>query len=91
MEMCKRCGDFIFDKYHSKPECSCKPFLIVDEDGEEHKVFGVNEDDVAMKYAEKSNVNGDYYLVNNSVNITVNGNEYEISAEPDINYFAVAK
>ena len=69
--------------------CGCV-FLeeIIDEDGEEYERCGINEHDVALKYAESSNVEGDYYLMNETVEITVNGKKFNISAEPDVYYSA---
>lgn len=41
-----------------------------------------------LKYAEESKNNGDYYLMNKTVEITVNGKPFPVSAEPDVHYSA---
>lgn len=88
MWQCQKCGDFKLDSFGEKNKCNCKPFTVVDEDGEDHEVFSISERQAALKYAEDSNTNGDYYLMNDSVDITVNGKPYRISAEPDVHYSA---
>lgn len=82
---CNKCGD-----YRINPEnCNCKAFEIIDKDGEEcHPVYAIDEEEAALKFAETSNSEGDYYLMNESVVINVNGIEFNISAEPDIHYSA---
>ena len=50
--------------------------------------LSLSEQDAAIKFAEISNIEGEYYLMNETVDITVNGNAYRIGAEPDINYSA---
>ena len=87
MWKCDKCGEYRFD---SVPKCNCKPFTIIDEDGEKYnEIYAIDEEDAALKYAEKSNTNGDYYLMDtDSVIITVNDKKFEISAEPDIYYSA---
>ena len=82
---CKKCNDYKLDNV---VECHCQPFTVIDDEGEEHEVFSFSEWSAALKYAEKSNENGDYYLMDNGVDITVNGKAYHISAEPDIHYSA---
>jgi len=90
MFQCEKCREFRFIEFGGKPvKCHCKPFTIIDEDGDEHEsVYAMDESGAARKYAEMSNVEGDYYLMDNSVNILVNGKAFRISAEPDINYNA---
>ena len=85
MEQCSRCKDFTFV---SDPKCSCEEYKIIDEDGEEHEVWAVNDHSAAVKFAEWSNVEGDYHLMNETVEITVNGKAFNISAEPEIYYSA---
>lgn len=84
MKKCGKCGDYWFETdvipHH------CESFTIFDEDGEEHEIYASNEQDAALKYANKSNVEHDHYLVNSSVEIVINGNKYKISAEPDVFY-----
>lgn len=82
-EKCDKCND-----YGWKQPCMCKPFDVIDEDGEEYTVYSLGEEDAALKFAKSSNEEGDYYLMNESVEITVNGSEYSISAEPDVHYSA---
>ena len=89
MKYCDKCGAHtygILDEY----VCPCKEFKIIDEDGEEHEVRAKTAEDAALKYAEDSNWRGDYYLMNESVDILVDGKAFKISAEPDVHYSAVA-
>lgn len=87
MGFCKKCGELLFWQHgENTGECNCQPFTIIDEDGEEHVVNARDAEDAALAYAEKSNVNGDYYLMNTAVDITVNGKRFRIGAEPDIHY-----
>ena len=86
MSFCERCGEY--NLHSATKDCGCVPFLLIDEDGDEHKQHGINERDAALKYAEESNQNNDYYLMNGSVEITVNGKKFSISAEPDVHYSA---
>ena len=85
MWKCEKCKE-----YHFSPvkECRCKSFTVIDEDGEEHEVQAMDEEDAALKFAEESNVKGDYYLMNETVEITVDGRKFCIGAEPDIHYSA---
>jgi len=85
---CPKCDDFKFSSDAKDQKCNCKSFNVVDEDGEEHEVYALYEEAAALKYAEESNVEGDYYLMNDSVDIIVDGNAYRISAEPDVHYSA---
>jgi DNA-directed RNA polymerase subunit M/transcription elongation factor TFIIS len=87
MGFCEKCGELLFWRHGANTgECNCQPFTVVDEDGEEHKVNARSSEDAALKYAEKSNENGDYYLMDNTVEITVNGELFRIGAEMDIHY-----
>ena len=85
---CKKCGDYRFD---TVGKCHCKEFTVIDEDGEEYSVYGMTDEGAALKYAEESNVDGDYYLMNESVEVSVNGKVFNIGAEPDIHYWAREK
>ena len=84
MNRCEKCGDYSFSTdvlpHH------CESFIIFDEDGEEHEIHASNEEDAALKYAERSNPENDYYLMEGPVVITINDNKYKIMAEPDIFY-----
>jgi len=89
MNQCERCKEW--QSSHMKDfagKCLCKEFKVIDADGEEHDVWANDPWLAALKYAEDSNVNGEYYLMDNSVEITVNGKPYLISAEPDVHYSA---
>ncbi|MBT4835905.1 MAG: hypothetical protein HON94_01020 [Methylococcales bacterium] len=86
MERCDKCHEFLYPPYAEKHQCS--EFTIIDEDGEQHCAYAVDEHSAALKYAEKSNQANDNYLANESVKITVNGTPFNISAEPSIEYFA---
>ena len=61
---------------------------MVDEDGESHQIYAMDEKDSALKFAEESNINGDYYLMDNPCVVLVGEKRFEISAEPDICYSA---
>ena len=85
MWKCTKCNEY---RFGNVIKCNCQPFTIIDEDGEEHEIYGISEEDAALKYAEESNVEGEYYLMNESVTIEVNSKKFVISAEPDIHYSA---
>lgn len=92
MEQCNRCKDFLYPTFNGAVrECGCKSFTVIDEEGEEHTVFAYDAQSAALKYAEHSNIEGDYYLMNETAEITVNGKPFNISAEPDVYYSAEAK
>ena len=82
---CKKCREF---NYKDTVECNCKLFIITDENGEEYKVYAFHAQGAALKYAEESNCGNDYYLMNESVEILVDGKTFNISAEPDVHYSA---
>ena len=86
MSFCNKCGEWLRNN-----KCSCIAFTVTDEDGEDHEIFAVSEHGAAIKYAEKSNVENDYYLLDEPVGISVNGKEFTISAEQDIQYSASEK
>ena len=88
MWICEKCKEYRSVRVTT---CHCKAFCIIDEDGEEYELQAMDEQGAALKYAEESNCQNDYYLMNESVEITVNGKEFAISAEPDIHYSADAK
>lgn len=82
---CEKCGGIIWGE-----ACSCKPFQVVDEEGEEYEVFAESEQGAAEKFAEETNVANDYYLTNEAeVEITVNGSLYLIGAATEIVYSAI--
>jgi hypothetical protein len=83
MWKCLKCNEYRF-----ATECHCEEFLIINKDGEKHKVRAMDEEGAALKYAEESNEDRDYYLMDASVVITVNGKKFAISAEPDVHYSA---
>ena len=84
MDQCQRCFS-----WNIGSECRCKEFNVVDENGETISVWASgNEYDAALKYAEDSNVENDYYLMDCPVDILVNGKAFRISAEPDVHYSA---
>lgn len=82
---CKKCNDIVFSwKKHS-----CEKYIITDEDGETYEVYGTDEEDAVEKYAKHSNENGDYYLMNTTVIVSVDGTRYSIGAEPDVRYAVI--
>ena len=83
MALCKRCGE-----YQIYADCGCSEFSLITEEGEECTIFAIDEQAAALKYAQRSNENGDYYLMNDSVEIYVSGKKFMIGAEPDIHYSA---
>ena len=91
MKWCTKCGEAMFTIFGGGVEkCSCRKIFIIDEDGEEHSLYALDEEAAALKYAEESNTSGDYYLMNETVRITVGGKPFSISAEPNIHYSAEA-
>ena len=85
MRHCNRCDEIIWSDEIS---CKCKPFQVVDADGEEYVFYGKHAESVAEKAAEKWNTENDHYLINQCEVITVNGQKFEICAEPDVHYTA---
>jgi len=87
MWQCEKCKEY---KCGGVEKCNCKPFILIDMDGEEHEINAINEREAALMYAEKSNIENDYYLMNENVEISVNDIKYSIGAEPDVHYSAKA-
>ena len=85
MWICSKCGEY---RMPAVVKCNCKEFTILDEGGEEYSEFAMDEEGAALKFAESSNVNGDYYLMNNTAKVLVDGKSFNISAEPDVYYSA---
>jgi len=86
---CEKCGEYLNALLGGTREvCRCKVFIIIDADGEEHNIQSSDDRSAALKYAEKSNVENEYYLMDESIEITVNGKKFRISAEPDVHYSA---
>jgi hypothetical protein len=67
--------------------CTSKKFTVIDEDENLHSVYAYSEKDAALKYAQDSNCERDYYLLEDSIEITVNDIKFKISAEEDIHYY----
>lgn len=89
MKKCERCGEYSHARFGGVyDECQCEKFTVVNEDGDDYEVFATSDHDAALKYAEKSNTENDYYLMNDSIEIKVNGKKFNISAEPDVYYSA---
>jgi len=77
---CKKCGNYVFEP------CKCKSFKVIDDDGEEREIYANHEEAAALEFARLYNENGDYALMNDTIEITVDGNKYCVGAEPDIYY-----
>ena len=87
MEKCNRCKEFYLSPLDAE-SCRCKKFTIVNEDDDDYEVWANDEWLAALKYAETSNEENEYYLMDESVDISVNGKAYRVSAEPDVHYSA---
>ena len=89
MKLCEKCKEYMYAPFRDGDEyiCQCKKFTILSEDGD-CEVWANDDELAALKYAETSNEDGDYYLMNESSDILVNGKSFRISAEPDIHYSA---
>ena len=88
---CEKCGDYLMRinmDDEERKQCLCKEFTVIDENGEEYSIGAMNTEDAALRYAEKTNCECDYYLMNASVEITINDQRFKISAEPDVCYSA---
>ncbi len=87
MKYCERCSNYYNRAFNqNEKKCPCQPFTIFNEDGEEWGViFEIDAYSAAIKYAEKSNVENEYYLINKSVEITVGGEKFSVGSESDIN------
>ena len=91
MWKCKKCGEYKFpNKFSNVGVCHCKVFKIIDRDGDNYDVYAMDAKGAALKFAEESNQNRDYYLMNESVVIDVDDQKFTISAEPDVYYSAEA-
>jgi len=84
MIYCEKCKEH----KHTPGPCLCEPFNITCEDGDDYTIYANSEWLAALQYAKESNECNDYYLMDESVEITVNGNKYNITATPDIHYSA---
>jgi hypothetical protein len=90
MKLCKICGEWKYDFREHK----CPPvFYITHEEylgDEKKKIYAWTFEEAAKKYGEKYNSNGDYSLMNDSIDIVVSDGKTEkkfsVSAEPDIHY-----
>ena len=87
MHKCDRCADYNVYDFHSD-SCTCSLFLISCENDEQHEVYAHDSKLAALKYAESSNIDNDNYLMNTTIVVTVNGEQFTIGAEPRVNYFA---
>ena len=83
MWRCKKCEEY---RISNVEVCHCKIFKVIDGDGDDHNVYAMNSESAALKFAEESNENRDYYLMGESVIIEVDGVKFKIGAEPDIHY-----
>ena len=87
MWKCSKCEGYRFSKVEV---CHCKLFKVIGRDGDNYDVYAMDSESAALKFAEESNENGDYYLMGESAIIEVDGVKFEIGAEPDIHYSAEA-
>lgn len=83
MIYCEKCK-----KHKFVSRCGCVGFSVVNEDGDEYEIYACSPQEAAENYAKQSNEENDYYLMESSVVVEVNGIQYEISAEASVNYFA---
>ncbi len=88
MWWCKQCNEYNLS--HSKI-CGCKEFNVIYE-GEDYEIYAKGHHDAAEKFAKQYNEDGDYDLMNETIEITVIEVErdvptkFEVGAEPDIYY-----
>ena len=86
MLQCKKCKEFLYIRVGGSEPCRCEKFSIVDPYGEEHEQWACSPYTAAMKFAEYYNIASDYRLINKTEVITVDGQEFSISAKKDIHY-----
>ena len=79
-KFCENCSKYLM----SFENCSCKEFMVINEDLEEIKIWAYDEEDAAIKYAQGADDND--CCIDEIV--TINGNKYQLSCEPVINYYA---
>jgi len=79
IKTCKKCKKTMFNG----DVCNCKPFVIISELGDVEQ-YGTDVDDVLEKFAEKHNQEGE--LMNDTMDVLVDGRAYRIGAEPSVNY-----
>lgn len=88
MWQCDQCREF---KFSHQKICGCKLFKVIYE-GEDYEIFAQGHHDAAEKFAKNYNEDGDYDLMNETIEITVIDVErdvptnFEVGAEPDIYY-----
>lgn len=85
MPWCDRCNDFTLGN------CRCRAYRVEDHEGGMQDVYALHKEDAALRFAKNYNENGDYNLMDETLEIKVNGVTYFISAEPDIHYSAISK
>ena len=82
MNYCELCNE-----YTSLDQCKCKPFTVITQEGDEEVYHAVAPELAAEKYAVDYNEDGDYELMNKSIEIEVDGKKYKVSAEASIDYY----
>ncbi len=85
MWQCDKCNEY---RFNDSKICHCKEFNVIDLDGDNFKIRAMYDQDAALKFAQESNENNEYYLMDSNVEIKVNGKSFSISAEPDVHYSA---
>lgn len=76
------CDNWLLDE---TIDCKCQPYMITDENGDDHTVHALDARAAAIKYAE-SFFSGDYSLIDESVVIQVGEKRFRIDA--DVHYSA---
>jgi len=87
-QACKKCNNF--QRWPAGHVCLCKPFTVINDDGDDFTYHAHTPEGAALKHAEWSNLDGDYHLMDDVEEITVDGEKFRISAEQDISYTAKA-
>lgn len=83
MWKCEKCKEY---RYDTVKQCNCKSFTVVDEDGESQEIQAMDREGAALKFAEKTNTENEYWLMNETTDIFVDDKAFRVGAEPDVHY-----
>jgi len=78
---CPKCNEFIYsfnaEKHH------CQLFKITTED-DDYEQYASNEEDALDKFMEKYNANNECALIDNSMDVFINGSTYRLHSEVSV-------
>ncbi len=77
MKKCNKCKRILLDD----ETCGCSLHYLQNEDYEIYEIYGRTIEDVAEEYAIETGI-----MPNDEVPVMIDGDDYTITAEPQINY-----